>query len=147
MLGSANKLKTARTISLSGVVSGSVSFDGNQNVTINTTQENIAVLTGSVKLAAASSSDNAKQTTWTLNFPSGFNKDNSICVAFGIKTNTKSGFAYGLSESVSTRMFLGTYFKSVQVGYSSDTSKIFCEAYNPATSERTIDYKIVLMKI
>jgi hypothetical protein len=35
--GTATKLKNARTITLSGDVTGSVSFDGNQNVTITTT--------------------------------------------------------------------------------------------------------------
>ena len=35
--GSATKLKNARTITLSGDVTGSVSFDGNQNVTMTTT--------------------------------------------------------------------------------------------------------------
>ena len=40
MLGSANKLKTPRTISLSGDVTGSTSFDGSGNVTIPTSVKN-----------------------------------------------------------------------------------------------------------
>ena len=36
MLGTANKLKTARQIALTGAVSGSANFDGSGNVNINT---------------------------------------------------------------------------------------------------------------
>lgn len=36
MLGTANKLKTARQIALTGAVSGSTNFDGSGNVNINT---------------------------------------------------------------------------------------------------------------
>lgn len=39
MLGTANKLKTARNIKLQGAVSGNADFDGSKNVTIDTTQE------------------------------------------------------------------------------------------------------------
>lgn len=39
--GTATKLQTARTITLSGSVSGSTSFDGSGNVTINTTVDSI----------------------------------------------------------------------------------------------------------
>lgn len=42
----ASKLKTARNISLSGDVTGSVSFDGSSNVTINTTLSNSGVSAG-----------------------------------------------------------------------------------------------------
>lgn len=40
MLGSANKLKTPRTINLSGDVTGSANFDGSGNVTIPTSVKN-----------------------------------------------------------------------------------------------------------
>lgn len=39
----ATKLATARTITISGDVSGSASFDGSQNITISTTQQNDSV--------------------------------------------------------------------------------------------------------
>lgn len=39
--GTATKLQTARTVSVSGAVSGSASFDGSQDVTINTTLANV----------------------------------------------------------------------------------------------------------
>lgn len=65
----ASKLATARNIKLQGAVSGNANFDGSANITINTTQANIATLTGSVK--------NEK----TLSYPSGFNKSNCVVIS------------------------------------------------------------------
>ena len=53
--GSADKLKTARTIALSGDVSGSVSFDGSANKTINATLANSGVTADSYGPSANSS--------------------------------------------------------------------------------------------
>ena len=46
--GTATKLKTARTITVDGVVSGSTSFDGSQNVTITTVANDITTITKSL---------------------------------------------------------------------------------------------------
>lgn len=71
----ATKLQTARTISLSGAVKGSASFDGTKNVTINTSQDNIAILTGSITLPAYSTPESNASTN--INYPTGFNFSNS----------------------------------------------------------------------
>lgn len=86
MLGTTTKLKTARNIKLQGAVSGNANFDGSANITINTTQTNIAVLDGSISLTA-NTTDNAsnnkmQQTQWSMDYPSGFSKDNSIVICF-----------------------------------------------------------------
>ena len=47
--GTATKLATARTISLSGLVTGSASFDGSANVTITTKVDTDAIVAGSAK--------------------------------------------------------------------------------------------------
>lgn len=44
--GTTTKLKTSRTISLTGAISGSVNFDGSSNVTITTTLNNIGDIDG-----------------------------------------------------------------------------------------------------
>ena len=46
--GTATKLQTARTITVNGVVKGSCSFDGSQNVTITTTANDITAITKSL---------------------------------------------------------------------------------------------------
>ena len=73
MLGSANKLQTARNIKLQGAVSGNANFDGSGNVTINTTQANVAKIEGKI----TASQTGIMQDT-DIAYPSGFNRDNCI---------------------------------------------------------------------
>ena len=49
----ATKLQTARTISLGGILSGSASFDGSGNVTINATANDITTITKSLKVTTS----------------------------------------------------------------------------------------------
>lgn len=146
-----SKWGTARTLALSGAVSGSASVDGSGNVTINTTQANIAVLTGTQTLTA-NTSENLQnniplQTTWKLNFPSGYNMNNCVCIAFGAKFYDDVGYNYGLNPTVTGANLSGAVYKSITLGAKNDTSKISCEAWNWSTSARSFMYKIVLMKI
>lgn len=83
MLGTATRLQNARTISLSGAVSGSTSFNGSGNVTITTTQANIAVLTGTLEIGG----------TKSLPYPDGYNKNN--CIPLPIMTSFKSNYSIG----------------------------------------------------
>lgn len=149
MLGTATKLKTARNIKLQGAVSGNANFDGSANITINTTQTNIAVLDGSISLTA-NTTDNAsnnkmQQTQWSIDYPAGFTKDNSILLCFGGRFYTTKGYAFGdVSGSgfPTVAMTNGEIPKGVTLD-----NKINCEAYNFMTSARTFYYKIVLMKV
>ena len=77
------KLQTARNIKLQGAVSGNANFDGSGNIIINTTQSNIAILTGSTVVNASSSK------TVTINYPSGYTESNCIPVAFALKSTAK----------------------------------------------------------
>lgn len=149
MLGSANKLKTPRQISMSGAVSGSGSFDGSGDVNIVTTQANIAVLTGSLP-------DDGESTEVKANYPTGFNRDNSVVIAVeGKRTFTGS-------EIYTT----GTTFDSVTMARSGiplavslTSSGITIRAKNiiltdgdtvlsrPIAEGSGFDYRIVLMKI
>lgn len=138
MLGSATKLQTKRNIKLQGAVSGNADFDGSGNVTINTTQSNIAVLSGSFDVEATTYGKT------TINYPSGFTVDNCVLISLGIYAYTKNGYNYygQMSEFTS------------DIGYSSlnrkinlDSTGIILQAENKATSSKTITYKIVLMKI
>ena len=49
----ATKLQTARTISLGGILSGSASFDGSGNVTINATANDITTITKSLNVTTS----------------------------------------------------------------------------------------------
>ncbi len=146
-----SKWGTARTLALSGAVSGSASVDGSGNVTINTSQANIAVLTGTQTLTANTNenvqNNNAMATNWKLNFPTGYNANNCVCIAFGSKFYSDAGYSYELDSAISTQMLTGATYKSITLGAKGDTNKISCYAWNWATSARDFMYKIVLMKI
>lgn len=135
-----SKWGTARTISLSGAVSGSASVDGSENVTITTTQANIAVLTGTIKEDI------------TINYPSGYNKNNCIVISAMMKmTNTDARYGYGsvfnssiyASGGVPIRVSLGD--SNIQLS----AKKILLSSENVeyASLEAEMNYKIVLMKV
>lgn len=141
MLGTATKLQTARNIKLHGAVNGNVNFDGNEDVTINTTQDNIAVLTGNVTINASSS--NSVQ----ISYPSGYTKDNSILLACGLMLNndpySKGYNYYGIFSDASDLL---DYAYRRRVNLASDKILLFIQ--NPITDNAiTVKYKLVLMKI
>ena len=151
MLGSATKLEKPRTISLSGDVTGSASFDGSKNVTIETEQNNIAIITGTMTLEANSqegfAAGSKKQTLKQINFPTGYNKDNCVCIAFGIKRFEEKNYCYGAGGSVSIQSVIGSYERAIVLGATEDSAKININVWQGMTSETTIYYKIVLMKV
>lgn len=149
MLGTATRLQNARTISLSGAVSGSASFNGSGNVTITTTQANIAVLTGTLV------HDGVTQDT-DISYPSGFNNTNSVVISSeGQYGRNYVNHSYGSTfDSVS-------YVRGgVQLNVSLLSNKIIIRASNVMLTETgdgltginraiTVDmkYRIVLLKI
>lgn len=79
----------------------------------------------------------------TLNYPSGFTKDNCVAIACGINAVEAKGYNYvgqyvdssdGLNNSYTRRLNLGD-------------SDITLVVRNPNTSNMTLKYRIVLMKI
>ena len=145
MLGTATKLKTPRNISLTGDITGSASFDGSNNVTINADMANVAVLTGTIKLKPSSDAGTTyAQTVWNINYPSGFNKDNCIVLSYGGKF-AGEGFTYGYVENASSSVAAvgGSVSRTVTL----NSSNIQAQAWNISHLEKEFSYKIVLMKI
>ena len=143
MLGSANKLKTGRTISLTGDVKGSASFDGSNDVTINADIANVAVLTGTINLTI---SDKRLTGSKDINYPNGFTKDNCVVIACGISGNTSSNteFAYGNSGDNASSYVTGGMPSMVKLRQDRIDFKT-CLDVEAAAGTR--NYKIVLMKI
>lgn len=110
-----------------------------------------AVINGSMTLAANTQANldlgASQQTMINIDFPSGFNKDNCVCLAFGVKGVENRNYAYGYNSSGSLGMLRGTVERTITLGALADATKIGVEAYNMATSEKTLWYRIVLMKI
>ena len=151
----ASKLATARNIKLQGAVSGNANFDGSENIIIKTSQANITVIEGNVKLAASTTElaekGEGKLTTFDLNFPDGFNKENSILLSFGGKVmNDGRGYSDGVPVAMSNAMVNGNTPRSITLGgapTSDIANKIRCLIKNYSTTEVTYYYRIVLMKI
>lgn len=131
ILGTANKLKTARQIALTGAVSGSTNFDGSGNVNINTTQSNIKVLSGSVNLTNGSGMAD-------LEYPSGYNSSNCVPISIGCTRSSSSNY-YEFGH-VASSFILGAYL---------NPTKIQVKSFSPNNVGPTgnIPYKLVLMKI
>lgn len=141
----ATKLQTARSISLSGDVTGSVSFDGSKNVSMTTNLANVTSLSGTITLTASSSSGTSySQTNFTLNYPSGYNKNNTIVLGFKCKLQGvgTGNYIFGYTpDKMSTSTVSGAYPRTIRL----DDDSLSVSVYNLATS-RKLDYVIYLMK-
>jgi len=131
--GTATKLKQAKKISLTGTVAGNANFDGSEDITIQTTQNNIAVLTGTVKRA----SDTVTQKTISIDFPDGYNGSNSVIISACVYLNQYESYDLGYG---------GYYTSDINVSLPSYRNYISVHAENMLQSAR-YDYKIVLLKI
>lgn len=108
--------------------------------------DNICVLLGNKTLGANSSSSGMEyaQTTWDINYPTGFNKNNCIVLAFqGNLDNNERVGAFGVSPNTATAAAIGTLPRTVMM----KNDGINLQVWNPAYSEKTYHYKLVLMKI
>ena len=138
----ATKLQTTRTISLSGDVSGSASFDGSKNVTINTDLANIAVLTGTAVNGVAN-----------INYPSGFNSNNCVVISQMYKrTGSSTGFNSGTTLEISNGSS-GALPNTVELLANNIRIKIrLLQISSDGTVfsgnvDFNVEYKIMLMKI
>ena len=107
-----------------------------------------AVIEGNIKLAAGTDGK-AKQTVWNLSFPNGFNSNNCVCIAFGtsLYSKTVAGYSYGTGFNDALGLYLGDIPKTIELGSVNALDKIYCQAQNIDSQERTLYYKIILMKI
>lgn len=147
----ATKLQTARTIALSGDVTGSASFNGSANVTITTNLANVAVLTGTIP----ANTGNNSYSSIEVNYPSGYNQNNCVIVASQFNNgNANTVYSSGTILNVSSYTLGG-----MPAVVSLNSSKIQIKVSNVYTISGDpaqiyvqkisvpIKYKIMLMKI
>lgn len=147
----ATKLQTGRNISLSGDVTGSVSFDGSKNVSITTNLANVVVLTGTIP---ANTSNNSFSST-EVNYPSGYNQNNCVVIASQFNNgNANTVYSSGTILNASSYTLGG-----MPAVVSLNSSKIQIKVSNVYTVSGDpaqiyvqkigvpIKYKIMLMKI
>ena len=140
------KLQTSKTITLSGDVTGSISFDGSKNVSIITKLANVVVLTGTI------TGDETDSPSVALNYPNGYNKDNCVILTVNLQRSTTKGYGTVFESS---NMVTGTISSRVALG----TSNIVIEIRNISINNGTVPsttaissstsflYTIVLMKV
>lgn len=130
MLGTSNRLKTARKISITGAVSGSANFDGSSNININTSQSNIAVITGNISLSNGTGDV-------TVNYPEGFNYSNCAVISIGIAIYGNNIYDY-FSETSSPLLFNARLNQNNIIVKSNSL-----EGVGPSTTKQ---FKLVIMK-
>ena len=134
-------MQTARTIKLQGAISGNVKFDGSEDVTITTTQANIAIVTGNINMV------DGEGVSEEISLPSDFTSDNSVVLsAMFHGSSDVSKFAYGYLEK-STAYVAGAIGHSITL---TSTNKLKIVIGNPVSSNsgsRTFTFKIILLKI
>lgn len=149
----ATKLVTKRKINLIGAISGNAKFDGSEDVTITTRQDNIAVLTGTI--TADGSSNYA---TKSINYPAGFSNSNCVVLSVMLELqNNVTIWGYGTTYTSSSIMG-GAISKMVslrdgdillgirRIHMLKDENNNITEIMDTLNNE-THSYKIVLMKI
>lgn len=145
MLGTASKLQNPRNIQIQGAVSGNANFDGDKDITINTKQSNIAILTGNITTPAAG--NNALNATAKLAYPSGFNKNNCVIISL-MSRNTaiaERGYCTVGATGTSGEMQKGNYGLQAQL----TDSEISVQVYkiNANEASKSISIRVVLMRI
>ena len=88
-----------------------------------------------------------QQTVLNIDFPQGFNKDNCVCLAFGMKTYAENNYSYGVAFSETNRFTTGSYYRNIILGSGDNKSKIGLHVWNMATGQHIVYYRLVLMKI
>ena len=139
----ASKLVTARNIALSGAVKGNAKFDGSGNVTIVTTQANIAILTGAIVMPEANNQylGGSKD----ISYPSGFTKDNCIVLSIMSYNATHTGW-WATPQSPSTSSAVWGNGNTCVI-LKTNNITIASTKNDVAMPRKDITFKIVLMKI
>ena len=109
--------------------------------------DNFYVITGVQTLTASPKGSYDTQTTWQLDYPTGFNMNNCVVVAFSLSNASMTNVSWGeYGYNFSTSM--GLLYSTIPRAISFKENKIYVNAWFPGTSSDTdFNYKIVLMKI
>lgn len=145
------KLATKRKISLIGVVSGNVDFDGSGDVVITTKQDNIAIISGDITNVVGNCLAEK-----TIAYPEGYNQNNAIVLSVMLELdNSVTIWSFGetfdsgsnVTASISKRVSL----RSTDITLAIRQIHMLTNDGNVTTIDNlpagTWHYKIVLMKI
>jgi len=101
-----------------------------------------AIVTGTIECT-----NTENYTNKTIDYPTGFTKDNCVVVSFGSGGQSYNGgyagLSYGFNYSTTTGYLTGAQDRNVFL----NSDNITIMYYNPTPNQITYDYQIVLMKI
>ncbi len=128
----ATKLQSARKINLDGTIKGMGNFDGSTDITINTTPNNIKVVSGKINIVNATGSVD-------IEYPQGFNSNNTIPLTVALQLVTNGWYYMNHSGMIdfSVRLF-------------QDHITVFASDGGTLQSGGTLgekNFKLILMKI
>ena len=139
----ANKLKTARNIKIQGAVSGNASFDGSNDVTINVTQANIAIIKGTIQMPEAGSE--AINGGTKVNYPQGYTSENCVVVSLMSHNTLHSDHwcTTGQVDALSIMQGNGNLFARL----TPESITISVEKLSTGEQRRDVTFRLVLMKV
>ena len=100
-------------------------------------KENIAVINGSSVVEASATG------TINIDYPTGFTADNCVPISLGIKVLDAKGFNYVGHKVDAGSLLNNAYDRNLNL----KTDSIQLMVANANTSEKTVNYKIVLLKV
>ncbi|MFQ9264497.1 MAG: hypothetical protein ACLR44_05310 [Clostridia bacterium] len=114
-------------------------------------KDDYAVITGQMSINGKTSGTDFATSNVQIDFPSGFNRENCVVLAFGTRSNTNLGYTYGRLDSDSS-MGLATLYAAgpkgiILGGINASANKIIVHGSNCSNDAIVFYYKIVLMKI
>ena len=99
-------------------------------------KNNFVVISGNLKVAANDSN------VANISYPEGFNAENCVPISCGLQAIANKGYNYVGYNKDSSSALTNAYDRKLNL----TSSNIVLMIYNPTTSEKTVSYKIVLMK-
>lgn len=144
MLGTATKLQTVRNIKLQGAVSGNANFNGSENITINTIQSNISILTGTITMPETNS--NTLQGSVDINYPSGFTNTNCVVISV-MSHNTIHTDWWGTPRYHAHSSSVTTGNGDTCVILKPNNITVHSYKANNEEARKDVTFKIVLMKV
>lgn len=122
-------------------------------MTINVTQANIAVITGTMEITMIKDAEQVFNGTKYIDYPTGYTADNSVIIAIGAKASGENNqYGYGSITETETALIRGIIEKGITLTNSSILLYCRYDGLNlggsaSETIRQTISFKIILMKI
>ncbi len=114
-------------------------------------KDNFATIIGSMQISGKKGENIFNTANIVIDFPDGFDRNNSVVIAFGSKTDVDLGYTFGSLHSDNNLNFALQYasgIKAVTLGgkKSEQVNKLQIKGCNYSTDTVTFYYKIILMK-